>query len=208
MSVALRHSYTCPVSPLITGSLALFASYLLGSLSFAILVASSRGVDIRAEGSGNPGTSNVLRVMGRGPAILVLVGDGLKGVGAALIGSTAIGPEFGYVALFVAVVGHTFPVFHGFSGGKSVATAIGGFMFLAPGVGVLLAVVWIVMVAMWKTASIASMTVMVLAVPGMWLAGRSMTELLWTGAIAIFVLARHWSNIKRLTGSGEQKVSE
>ncbi len=192
---------------MITSLLALAASYLLGSVSFAILVAASRGVDIRSEGSGNPGTSNVLRVMGRGPAVLVLVGDGFKGAAAAWIGSVAVGPEFGYATLFVAVVGHTLPIWHGLSGGKSVATAIGGFLFLAPGVGAVLALVWIVIVAVWKTASIASISVMVIAVPAMWLAGRSGTELLWTGAIAMFVLVRHSSNIKRLIGSREQKVS-
>lgn len=200
-------SYNWSVPPLITGLLALTASYLLGSISFAILVAASRGVNIRSEGSGNPGTSNVLRVMGRGPALLVLVGDGLKGAAAAWIGSVAVGPEFGYATLFVAVVGHTFPLWHGFNGGKSVATAIGGFLFLAPGVGAFLAVVWLIIVAVWKTASIASIAVMVTAVPAMWLSGRSTTELVWTAVIAMFVLVRHWSNIKRLIDSSERRVS-
>ncbi len=200
-------SYNCGVESFITGSSALVASYLLGSVSFAILVAASQGVDIRSEGSGNPGTSNVLRVMGKRSAILVLAGDGLKGAAAAWLGSVAIGPEFGYITLLMAVVGHTFPIWHRFSGGKSVATAIGGFLFLAPGVGAILAVVWIVMVAVWKTASIASIATMALAVPAMWLAGRSTSELAWTGVIAIFVLVRHASNIKRLIGSSERKVS-
>jgi glycerol-3-phosphate acyltransferase PlsY len=195
------------VSPLISGSFALVASYLIGSFSFAILIASSRGVDIRSEGSRNPGTSNVLRVLGRRTAILVLLGDGLKGAAAAWLGSTIVGPEFGYVTLFAAIVGHTFPVWHGFRGGKSVATTIGGFIFLAPGVGLLLGVVWVAIVAIWKTASIASLSVMILAVPAMWLAGRTTGELIWTGVIAIFVLMRHSSNIKRLLGSSEQKVT-
>jgi len=142
-----------------------------------------------------------------GEAEFVLAGDGLKGAAAAWLGSVVVGPEFGYVTLLMAVVGHTFPLWHRFSGGKSVATAIGGFLFLAPGVGAFLAIVWIVMVAVWKTASIASIATMALAVPAMWLAGRSTAELAWTGVIAIFVLVRHTSNIKRLIGSSEQKVS-
>jgi glycerol-3-phosphate acyltransferase PlsY len=195
------------VSPLISGSFAIIASYLVGSFSFAILIAASRGVDIRTAGSGNPGASNVLRVLGKKTAILVLFGDGLKGAAAAWMGSVIIGPEFGYVTLFAAIIGHTFPIWHGFKGGKSVATAIGGFIFLAPAVGLLLGVVWIAIVAIWKTASIASITVMLTAVPAMWLAGRSNVELAWTALIAIFVLVRHSSNIKRLLGSDEQKVT-
>lgn len=148
-----------------------------------------------------------MRVLGKRMAILVLVGDGLKGAAAAWLGSTIVGPEFGYVTLFAAIVGHTFPLWHGFRGGKSVATTIGGFIFLAPGVGLVLGVVWVAIVAIWKTASIASITVMILAVPAMWLAGRTTGELIWTGVIAIFVLMRHSSNIKRLLGSSEQKVT-
>jgi glycerol-3-phosphate acyltransferase PlsY len=200
-------SYNCAVSPLISGSFALIASYLLGSFSFAILIAASRGVDIRKEGSGNPGASNVLRVLGKQTAALVLLGDGVKGALAAWMGAAIVGPEFGYVTLFAAIVGHTFPIWHGFKGGKSVATAIGGFIFLAPAVGIFLGVMWIVIVLLWKTASIASIAVMVVAVPAMWLVGRSTSDLLWTGVIAIFVLVRHSSNIKRLLNSGEQKVT-
>ena len=149
----------------------------------------------------------MLRTLGTRTAILVLVGDGLKGAAAAWIGSAVIGPEFGYATLFAAVIGHTFPLWHGFKGGKSVATAIGGFIFLAPIVGIALVVVWVAIVAVWKTASIASITVMVAVVPAMWMAGRSTTEVLWTGVIAIFVLVRHSSNIRRLLSSGERKIS-
>ncbi len=200
-------SYTCWVSTWLTSSLALIASYLVGSASFAILVSSSQGVDIRSEGSGNPGTSNVMRVLGRRSAVLVLVGDALKGAAAAWIGSAVVGPEFGYVTLLVAVVGHTFPVWHGFKGGKSVATALGGFMFLAPFVGLLLSATWFVIVAVWKTASVGSIVAMLLVVPAMWISGRNRTELLWTAVIAMFVLVRHSNNIKRLLGTGERKVS-
>jgi glycerol-3-phosphate acyltransferase PlsY len=206
--VLLRASYNCFVSTLISGPLALIASYLLGSISFAIAVATAQGVDIRAEGSKNPGASNVLRVLGKKSAILVLLGDGFKGALAAWLGSVAVDPSFGYVTLLVAVIGHTFPVWHGFKGGKSVAVALGGFIFLAPAVGVALAVAWFVMVAIWKTASVASITVMILIVPAMWVAGRTSTELLWTAAIAMFVLVRHASNIKRLVTSSEKRVTQ
>jgi glycerol-3-phosphate acyltransferase PlsY len=194
------------VSSAITIPLALLASYLLGSVSFGILVATSRGVDIRAEGSGNPGASNIMRVLGSRAAVAVLVGDGLKGAAAAGIGVAVGGPELGYVTLLFGVVGHTFPVWHGLKGGKSVATALGGITYLAPAVGLALGLVWIVIVLVWRTASIASITVMALLVPALLLADRTGIELLWALAIVVFVLVRHASNIKRLFTSSEQKV--
>ena len=195
------------MSSLISASLALVASYLLGSVSFAILVAALQGINIRSEGSGNPGASNVLRVLGKRSAILVLLGDGFKGAAAAWIGSIVVGPEFGYAALFVAVIGHTFPIWHSFKGGKSVAAAIGGFAYLAPAVGLVLAATWIAVLVASKTASIASIAAMAVVVPAMWLVGRSTTELLWSAMIALFVLLRHASNIKRLIRSSEHKVT-
>jgi acyl phosphate:glycerol-3-phosphate acyltransferase len=186
--------------------LALVAAYLIGSISFGIIVASSRGVDIRSEGSGNPGTSNVLRVLGRRLAFLVLVGDGLKGVAAAAIGSLVVNDTFGYVTLLVAVIGHSFPIWHGLRGGRSVATAIGGILYLAPVVGVVLTVIWFVILLVWKTASIASLTAMLLLVPGLALDGADVQQLLWASAIAVFVIVRHSGNIERLLSSSERKV--
>lgn len=187
--------------------LVILASYMLGGVSFGILVATSRGVDIRSEGSGNPGASNIMRVLGMRAAAVVLVGDGLKGAAAAWLGVAVVGPEFGYVVLLSAVVGHTLPIWHGFKGGKSVATGLGGIIYLAPVVGLVLGTLWIVMVLLWKTASIASITVMVLYVPALWIGGRTATELVWASGLALFVLVRHASNIKRLFTSSERRVT-
>lgn len=189
-------------------SLALLVSYLLGSVSFGIVVANMRGVDIRNTGSNNPGASNVLRVLGKRDAALVLLGDGLKGAAAAWIGSAVGGPEFGYVTLLVAVVGHTFPMWYQFNGGKSVATALGGILYLAPLIGIALAVAWLVVVVVGKRASLGSIAVMVTLVPALWLAGRSSGALLVAATIAVFVVVRHRDNIGRLLRSSEQKVNE
>ena len=186
--------------------LAVVFAYLLGSVNFGVIVAASVGVDIRSEGSGNPGTSNVLRVLGKKLAVLVLLGDGLKGAAAAAIGAIAINPDFGYVTLLAAVIGHSFPIWHGFRGGKSVATAIGGWIYLAPIVGIVIGVVWIVIVVVWKTASIASITSMLLVVPGLALAGRSTEELVGATVIAVFVIIRHTGNIRRLASGSERTV--
>jgi acyl phosphate:glycerol-3-phosphate acyltransferase len=108
--------------------LALVGAYVVGSIDFAVVVARSRGVDIHSVGSGNPGTSNVLRTMGRGPAAMVLVGDMLKGVIAASFGWIAAGGDpanqpIVYMAGLLRGAWSCLPVFHRFRGGKGVATA-------------------------------------------------------------------------------------
>jgi len=148
-----------------------------------------------------------MRVLGKRAAVVVLIGDGLKGAVAAGIGVVVASPEFGYVTLLAALVGHTFPIWHGFKGGKSVATGLGGIIYLAPLVGLLLGMLWIAMVLVWKTASIASITVMVLLVPALWIGDRADAELLWAAVITLFVFVRHADNIKRLFASNERKVT-
>jgi glycerol-3-phosphate acyltransferase PlsY len=182
-------------------------SYLVGSVSFGIIVSSLRGIDIRSVGSGNTGTSNILRTLGKKDAALVLLGDALKGAGAAAIGTLWVGGDFGWVALFAAVVGHSFPVWHGFRGGKSVATAIGGIVYLVPWVGAILAVLWIVILLVWKTASIGSLVAMGLLVPLVTLSGASGAAIAWASVIAAFVIVRHASNIKNLVASSERRVN-
>ena len=186
--------------------LAIVIAYLLGSVSFGVLVARSQGIDIHAVGSGNAGTSNVIRVLGTKRGALVLVGDAGKGMLAAAIGVALVDPSFGYVALFAAVVGHAFPVFHRFGGGKSVATTLGGLVVLAPVVGVVLTVIWAVILVVWRTASVGSILVMVLIVPLLALTGHRGSDLVWSGVIAIFVLIRHYGNIRRLIQGSERKV--
>jgi glycerol-3-phosphate acyltransferase PlsY len=182
-------------------------SYLVGSVSFGIIVSSLRGIDIRSVGSGNTGTSNILRALGKKDAALVLLGDALKGAGAAAIGTLWVGGDFGWVALFAAVVGHSFPVWHGFRGGKSVATAIGGIAYLVPWAGAILAVLWIVILLVWKTASIGSLVAMGLLVPLVTLSGASAAAIAWASVIAAFVIVRHASNIKNLVASSERRVN-
>ena len=187
-------------------TVAVIVSYLIGSISFGIIVSSMRDVDIRSVGSGNTGTSNIMRTLGKKDAALVLAGDALKGAVAAAIGALWIGGDFGWVTLFAAVIGHSFPVWHRFRGGKRVATAIGGIIYLVPWVGVMLAVVWIVILLVWKTASIGSLVVMGIAVPLVTVAGESFAAVAWASVIAAFVIVRHASNIKSLAASTERQV--
>ncbi|MDH5371988.1 MAG: glycerol-3-phosphate 1-O-acyltransferase PlsY [Acidimicrobiia bacterium] len=185
---------------------ALFAAYVIGSLDFAVVVARARGVDIYEVGSGNPGTSNVLRTMGKGAAAMTLFGDLLKGFISAAIGFSAAGTWGAAAAGFLAVVGHCYPLFHRFQGGKGVATAAGMLLWIIPVAALVLVVVWVALVAVTRVASIGSLAVMVLAVPAAWYSEVGWPALAWIVATAVLVAYRHRGNIGRLLGSGEQKV--
>jgi acyl phosphate:glycerol-3-phosphate acyltransferase len=192
--------------------LALVGAYLIGSLDFAVVVARAHGVDIHKVGSGNPGASNVLRTLGKGPAAMVFLGDALKGVIAAAIGWLAVGAgdpanqPIAFAAGFMAVAGHCFPAFHRFKGGKGVATGAGVLLFTIPVVGFILALVWAIIAKVFKVASIASLVVVVLSVPLAWWQGTRGHALMWLIAMLVLIVARHAPNIKRMISGSEQKV--
>lgn len=186
---------------------AVFAGYLIGSIDFAVLVARRRGVDIYAEGSGNPGASNVSRVLGKRAGAAVMVGDLLKGLVAAGIGELVGGSELlGFVAGGAAVVGHCFPIWHRFRGGKGVATTVGVLLWTIPLLGLALALLWAGIIAASRTASLGSLVLVVLAIPGVWLWAESGWSALVMAAISMLVIVRHAENIRRLLGGGEQTI--
>lgn len=191
--------------------LALAAAYVVGSLDFAGIIARMHGVDIRDVGSGNPGTANVLRTLGRVPAALVLVGDALKGVVGAAMGMVASGVadphvHWAFLAGLFAVIGHCYPIFHRFKGGKGVATGFGVVLFTMPILGLIVVPAWIVLVKVTKTASISSLVMVAATIPlALWQGVRGLA-LVWLSAIIVLVIWRHRSNIKRVFTGSEQKV--
>jgi glycerol-3-phosphate acyltransferase PlsY len=195
----------------LTIALALVAAYVVGSIDFAVIVARMHGVDIHDVGSGNPGASNVLRSIGRFPAAMVLLGDTMKGVVGAAMGLVASGTtnpqvEWAFLAGFMAVVGHCYPVFHRFKGGKGVATGLGVLFFTVPLVGAIAVVAWIVLVSLTKTASISSLIVMAVSVPLAVWQGVTGMSLVWFLATIALVVWRHRGNIQRVIRGSEQKV--
>ena len=190
-------------------------AYLVGSIDFGVIVPRVLGVDIYSVGSGNPGTSNVLRSLGKGPAALVLLGDGAKGALAAAIGTVWAGAVSSFMSAetlavacaFAAVVGHIAPVWYRFRGGKGVATAIGAAVYLAPIFGLILAVLWLIVTLVFKVASIASLGAMVLYGPGLALSDYRGWALVWAAAIAVLVIIRHTPNIRLLAAGSERKVA-
>ena len=187
-------------------------AYLLGSLSFAVIVSKAMGMaDPRSYGSGNPGATNVLRSGKKKAAILTLLGDALKGLVAVVIAKCLL--DAGHITeatvawVSVAVlVGHMWPVFFGFKGGKGVATAVGVLFALSWPVALICTIVWLIMAFGLKISSLAALVATVLSPILAW---YFIDESSWCWAvlvIAVLVLYRHKSNIQNLLSGKETKI--
>jgi glycerol-3-phosphate acyltransferase PlsY len=188
--------------------LALVVAYLVGSIDFGVIVPRLMGIDIYEHGSGNPGTSNVFRTLGKKAAAVVLLGDLTKGLAAVAMAAVIAGSEpVSHAAGLSAVLGHVFPVWHRFKGGRGVATAIGAAIWLEPWFGIAVAVVWAAVVIVTKTASVASLAAMVAFVPGFAIGGTRGWSLVWVTAMAAVVIVRHSDNIRRILERSERSVT-
>ena len=186
-------------------------AYLLGSLSFAVLlVRLSTGKDIRAEGSGNAGATNVLRAHGKKLGLAVAALDIGKGALAVfLVRQVTADPRYAAAAAFAAVLGHVFPIFYGFRGGKGVATAVGAFLMLAPIPTLVCIGIFIAVVAATRYVSVGSMVAMVLLPP---VAGALFHEprprVVAAAATAALIVVKHRENLRRLAQGGERKLGQ
>jgi glycerol-3-phosphate acyltransferase PlsY len=187
-------------------AIAALPAYLLGTFPTAILVARAGGHDVLAEGSGNPGASNVARLMGWRAGLLVMAGDLAKGAVASGVGLAVAGRVAAFVLGILAVLGHTYPVTRRFRGGKGVATAGGLLAVLYPLVVLGLAVVWFVMARLLKLASVGSMLLAVLFPLAVALLGYAGWEIAVTCALAALVLVRHVPNLRRLARGQELRT--
>jgi len=171
-------------------------AWLLGTFPSAQLVARGRGRDILKEGSGNPGASNVFRLLGWKAGALVLFLDFAKGAIAAGAGLAIGGRVGGMILGIAAMVGHIFPIYR--KGGKGIATGAGVLIVLYPLVVAGLAVVFVVVARVFHKASLASLLVTVLFPIAVLLLGFDRWEVAVLGALAVLVLVRHAANIRRL----------
>jgi glycerol-3-phosphate acyltransferase PlsY len=198
--------------------LAIVAAYLIGAVPIGFLIARAFGVaDIRRHGSGNIGTTNVLRTLGKGPAILTLIGDVAKGwcavlVAAAISGGDASSTAAGAVA---AVTGNCWSVFLGFRGGKGVATGLGALLRLVPWATAPAALVWVALVLGFRYVSLASLAAAACIPLGVLIFttvaprfGYGWPDVLASLAIAIVVTVRHGDNIARLRSGTERRLGE
>tara|TARA_Y100001968_G_C19295270_1_gene686292 strand:- start:279 stop:899 length:621 start_codon:yes stop_codon:yes gene_type:complete len=185
---------------------AFVAAYLLGSIPFGLTLTKIAGLgDLRKIGSGNIGATNVLRTGSRKLAVATLLLDGGKGVVAVLIAKN-FGPDIMIVSAAGALVGHVFPVWLKFNGGKGVATALGVMLALSLPVGVLSCGTWLLVAALFRYSSLSAIFALSAAPIYMWwLADAQRMEFAIT--IAILIWTRHWSNIKRLLHRQEPRIN-
>ncbi|MET0826604.1 MAG: glycerol-3-phosphate 1-O-acyltransferase PlsY [Acidimicrobiales bacterium] len=182
------------------------AAYLLGTFPTAALIGRMTGHDPTAEGSGNPGATNVLRTSGRGAGVAVLAIDVAKGALAVGLGLLVGDHTLGVIAGAAAVLGHVAPVGRRFRGGKGVATAAGASTVAFPALSLVLGVVFVVTVAVTRRVSVGSLVLALLLPVGVALGGGSGLEVLVTAGVSLVVIARHHENIRRLIRREEAPV--
>lgn len=196
-------------------------AYAIGSVNFSVIISKKMaGFDVRERGSGNAGTTNMLRSVGKGPAALTLVLDILKGIVAILIAKFIVGNIASeantailvQIAGFFAVVGHTFPVFFGFKGGKGVATSLGVLLVMNPLIGGICLVFALVVMALTRMVSLGSiMAAILFPVLTIFIKDGYIADgynyIIFGVAMAVLVIFNHRSNIKRLYNGSENKLS-
>ena len=195
--------------PAMLGILLVLLGYVLGSVPTGYLVGRAFGVDVREVGSGNIGTANVLRAAGKWAGVLTLAGDMLKGLLPVVVArlSTENGWLIAAVA-FAAVIGHCWPVFLRFRGGKAVATGAGTTIGLAPVVGLGLFAFWWAVVLVSRYTSLGAIAVMLVSPPVLWITGQPLPYVLYTIVGGALVLWRHRENARSLIKGTERKVGE
>ncbi len=185
-------------------------AYLLGSVSTAIIVCKLMGLpDPRSEGSGNPGATNVLRVGGKKPAAITLFGDTLKGLLPVLIAKAFTQDPLiiGLVGL-AAFLGHLFPLFFGFKGGKGVATMLGVLFGLNLWVGAATGLTWLVIAKGLKISSLSALIATALAPLYLWLIAGNLELVILTSLMTVMLFWRHRSNIQNLLSGAEGKIGK
>jgi len=184
---------------------ALALGYLLGSIPFGLILTRLAGAgDLRSIGSGNIGATNVLRTGRKGLAALTLLLDAGKGAAAVLI-AQALGPELGLIGGLAAFLGHCWPIWLGFKGGKGVATFLGITFAIAWPIGLVCAGVWLAVLALLRYSSISGMAAAVAAPVAAVAWGQFEVAILFV-AIALMILWKHGANITRLFAGEEPKV--
>jgi glycerol-3-phosphate acyltransferase PlsY len=190
-----------------TDLLAVVAAYLMGSIPFAQLLSKRRGVDLRRVGSGNVGATNVLRTLGVRPAVVAMMLDAVKGTLAVLIAQRLTNGAAAPVAAGLAsMIGHVYPVWLRFRGGKGVATAAGAFAVLTPVAVVVAVAVFLLTVALTRFISVGSMAA---ALTGWAIASDAPTVVGIGAAIgAVLVLVGHRANVLRLVAGTERRIGQ
>jgi glycerol-3-phosphate acyltransferase PlsY len=183
-------------------------AYLLGSVPTGYLLGYLSGVDVRKAGSGNVGATNVARVAGKKLGVFTLIGDAAKGfVPVYLAQRIGFDPTFVGLAALAAFLGHLYPIFLKFSGGKGVATALGALLALAPAATGVLLLVFLAVALASRIVSLASIVAAAAAPVAVWLLGYPPAVIAVAVAMALLIIWRHEKNIQRLRAGAEPKFS-
>jgi acyl phosphate:glycerol-3-phosphate acyltransferase len=187
------------------GIVALLA-YLVGSIPFGVVVTRAMGLgDVRKIGSGNIGATNVLRTGNKAAAAATLILDAAKGGVAVLIARAMVGPDAAQVAGLAAFLGHLYPVWLGFRGGKGVATFLGTLLALAWPAGLMACATWVVVAAVTRISSLSALVAAVASPLLLWLTGQGAMVAL-AAVLAALVVVRHHANIGRLMAGTEPRI--
>ncbi len=186
----------------------ILVGYLLGCFSTSVIVSKLMGRDIREEGSGNAGSTNMLRTFGYKLGVATLVGDILKSVAATLFGLLLLGDVGACIGGIASVLGHDFPVFLGFKGGKGVASSCGVLFILEPIISIVVFVLGIIGIALSRIVSINSMVWVVVEFGAILLLNPQNTWHVYTALIlAVMIIIQHHENIGRLLKGKENKLN-
>lgn len=176
----------------------LVVAYLLGTFPSATLIARANGIDISTVGSGNPGASNVTRALGWRKGVWVYVLDALKGAIATGLALGLDGRPLAYWCGAAAIIGHMFPVFRRFNGGKGVATGSGVLLVLHPIIAPFAVALWWAVAKLTGKAAVGSLVAVVLVPVGLAILGRPAWEYVAVGGLSVLILAKHWRNFVRI----------
>lgn len=185
-------------------------AYLLGSISAAIITCKLMGLpDPRSEGSKNPGATNVLRIGNKKAAALTLFGDFLKGLIPVLIGrALEIEPQGLALIAMAAFLGHLYPIFFGFQGGKGVATAFGVILGLSWQVALAAILTWLIIAKVFKISSLAALIAAVLTPLYCWLLAPQIEFMIMLAVLSLMLIWRHRSNIRNLLSGAEGRIGK
>jgi len=182
------------------------AAYLIGSIPTGLLLGKAYGIDVRKEGSGNIGATNLYRTVGRKVGIITLISDCLKGLlPVVIVKISSLPPELAAWVGLAAFCGHVFSVFLKFRGGKGVATALGVFLALAPLAVAIAMALFAGMMFLWRYVSLASISAAAIMPPAVFFLGESRTICVVTLIISLIVIVRHHENIGRLLSGNESR---
>lgn len=188
----------------------LVVAFVLGSIPFGIITAKVKGVDLKKVGSGNIGATNVLRSLGKWPAIVTLLGDILKGTLAVAIGKfSGVEPLYEGLIGMSAILGHNYSMFLGFRGGKGVATSLGVLFIYMPHAAAITLVIWLAIVLATKYSSLGAIVSFgLLPLAALLIDYQDKTKVFISILISFLLIFRHRANIRRLMNGTERKIGQ